>query len=53
MKLTAVTLRKGGRLIQTFVMLPVVDGKTVLCYALLDKMLSDLGVRCGDTFTSG
>lgn len=48
-RLTAISLSCNGRKISTFLMLPVINGKTILSYDIKDLIEEDLGARRGDT----
>lgn len=52
-KLTAVTASHGTRKVQTFLMLPYVDGKAVLTGDFLTTIQDKLKVRLGDGYTIG
>jgi hypothetical protein len=52
-KITAVTMSCNGRKVQTFILLPIINGKAVLPQETADKIMDDLGAERGDTVSRG
>lgn len=52
-KLTAVSLVCNGKKVSTFLMLPVIGGKTILPQETANKILDDIGAERGDTVGMG
>jgi hypothetical protein len=52
-KLTAVTMSCNGRKVNTFIMLPIINGKAILPQETADKIMDDIGAERGDTIGMG
>jgi hypothetical protein len=52
-RLTSVSMSMNGRKINTFLMLPVYNGKSVLPVDIKNQIEEDLGAERGDTISIG